>query len=74
MRYAFRLLALASATVFCIFFLSQIINLLFAYNYTHHRFAPPLIKPHEFIYTLLLGIGFLSSWFAYRVLRTTRLR
>ena len=66
-KYPLRLLALASTTVCGIFFLGKVINLLFAYNYTHHRFAPALAKTSDFIEAVLLGIGFLCSMFLYRI-------
>lgn len=52
----------------CIFFLDHVNNLLFAYNYTHHRFAPALRTPDDFAHSLLLGVGCPLSSFAYRVL------
>jgi hypothetical protein len=61
MKYSLRLLALASTTVCGVFFLGNVINLLFAYNYTHHRFAPALAKTGDFTETILLGAGFLCS-------------
>lgn len=67
MKYPLRLLALASATVCGIFFLGKVIKLLFAYNYTHHRFAPALAKTSDFIGSVLLGVGFLCSMILYRI-------
>lgn len=63
-----RLLALASTTVCGIFFLSHLLNLLFGYNYAHHRFAPGPVGPRDFTETLLLGVGLLCSGILYRVL------
>jgi hypothetical protein len=62
----FRLLTLCAATVSGFFFLGHVLSLLFAYNYSHNRFAPGLIRPHEFTETILLGVGFLLSAFVYR--------
>lgn len=66
-KYLYRLLALCTATVCGFFFLGHVISLLWAYNYTHHRFAPALVEPHEFANTTLLGLGFLASVILYRV-------
>jgi hypothetical protein len=66
-KYSLRLLALASATVCGIFFLGHVLLLLAAYNYSHHRFAPALVKPSDFSDTILLGVGFLCSGILYRV-------
>jgi hypothetical protein len=67
MKYSLRLLALVSSTLCGLFFLDKIINLLFDYNYTHHRFAPALVKPSDLTDTLLLGAGFLCSVILYRI-------
>jgi hypothetical protein len=68
MKYFCRLLALVSSTLCGIFFLGKLIDLLFAYNYTHHRFAPALVRRSDFTNTLLLGAGFLCSVILYRFL------
>lgn len=68
MKYSFRLLALVSSTLCGIFFFGNLINLLFAYNYTHRRFAPALVQRSDFTNTLLLGVGFLCSVILYRIL------
>ena len=66
------LLTLCAATVSGFFFLGHALSLLLAYNYHHHRFAPGLLRPHEFTDTLLLGVGFLLSAFVYRMAARTR--
>jgi hypothetical protein len=65
-KYLHRLLALCTASVCGFFFLGHVISLLWAYNYTHRRFAPALVEPHEFANTTLLGLGFLASVILYR--------
>ena len=71
-KNVFRLLTLCAATVSGFFFLGNVLSLLLDYNYHHHRFAPGLIRPHEFTDTLLLGIGFLLSAFVYRMAARSR--
>jgi hypothetical protein len=68
MKNSLRLLTLVSSTLCGIFFLGNLINLLFAYNYTHHRFALALVRRSDFTNTLLLGAGFLCSVILYRIL------
>ena len=68
MKYSFRLLALVSSTLCGMFFLGNLVNLLFAFNYTHRRFAPALVRRSDFTNTLLLGAGFLCSVILYRIL------
>jgi hypothetical protein len=66
-KYSLRVLALVSTTLCGLFFLGEVIKLLSAYNYTHHRFAPALVKPTDFTDTVLLGTGFLCSVILYRI-------
>lgn len=62
---AIRILALCGATVCGVYLVAQIVHLLMAYNYVHHRLAPGLLKSDDFAKTVLLALGFTASAILY---------
>jgi hypothetical protein len=65
MKWALRLLALASTTVCGIAFLFFAIGLLLNYNYEYHRFLPFVVEEGYITDTIWLGFGLLCSLILY---------
>jgi hypothetical protein len=65
--YFLRLLALASTTFCCAFFLASAFVLASVYNHTARHF-PLFITWRDFAETILVGVCFLCSGIAYGVL------
>ena len=67
MKYALRVLELATATICTILFLGNAWMLIEVYNYTSHRF-PPFIKPSDIAPVIVLGFGAFGSGILYRLI------